>query len=269
MINQVELNTTESVETAESMQRQTEPEKLEVLYQDEYIIAVNKPSGLLVHRSLIDKRETRFAMQIVRDQIGQYVYPVHRLDKPTSGVLLMALSSDIARALSQQFENRQIQKTYFAIVRGHLNDSGVIDYPLVEQLDKMTDKKANQQQPAKEAITEYLCLLQSQINVEINRYPQSRFSLLKLLPKTGRKHQIRRHLAHLRHPIIYDVNYGDNKYNKYFKTLNDETRLALHACQLDLLHPVSQQKLTLIAKLDSSFKQLLAMTNLNFKEDIK
>lgn len=241
---------------------------LEILYQDEALVAINKPSGLLVHRSLIDKHETQFAMQMVRDQIGQYVYPVHRLDRPTSGVLLMALSSQVARLISQQFEARTLQKSYLAIVRGHLTGEGLIDYPLVEELDKIADKKANQNQLAKVAQTQYQCLAQSELNVEINRYPSSRFSLLKLLPKQGRKHQIRRHLAHLRHPIIYDVNYGDNKYNKYFKSLNENTRLALHAHKLELTHPISGQPLKLTAGLDESFKQLLQMTKLTFKEEI-
>lgn len=241
--------------------------KLEIIYQDEYLVAINKPSGLLVHRSLIDKHETQFAMQMVRDQIGQYVYPVHRLDRPTSGVLLMALSPEMARLISEQFAARSIQKSYLAIVRGHLTGTGLIDYPLVEQLDKIADKKANPNPPAKAAQTQYQCLAQSELNVEINRYPTSRFSLLKLLPKHGRKHQIRRHLAHLRHPIIYDVNYGDNKYNRYFKSLNENTRLALHAHQLELTHPMSGGKLKLTAALDQSFKQLLQMTKLTFNEE--
>ncbi len=246
---------------------QPQVEPLEILYQDDYMVAVNKPSGLLVHRSLIDKHETRFAMQMVRDQIGQYVYPVHRLDRPTSGVLLMALSSEIARDISIQFEQRQIDKTYLAIVRGHLSGEGLIDYPLTEQLDKISDKKANQNPLPKDAQTAYQCLMQAELDVEINRYPQSRFSLLKMNPKTGRKHQIRRHLAHLRHPIIYDVNYGDNKYNKYFKTLNDKTRLALHACKLELNHPLSGNRLSIKAGLDDSFNQLLAMTKLSVNEE--
>jgi len=102
---------------------------LQVLYQDEHFIVVNKPSGLLVHRSEVDRWETRFALQIVRDQIGQRVYPVHRLDKPTSGVLLFALHAEAARKIMEHFQNNKILKTYTAVVRGYADEQGYIDYP--------------------------------------------------------------------------------------------------------------------------------------------
>lgn len=105
---------------------------LEILYQDEWLVAVNKPSGWLVHRSWLDRDEKVVVMQTVRDQIGQHVFTAHRLDRPTSGVLLMGLSSEAGRLLSQQFEHHQIQKRYHAIVRGWLMDDAVLDYPLVE-----------------------------------------------------------------------------------------------------------------------------------------
>ncbi|MGO3399308.1 MAG: pseudouridine synthase, partial [Serratia proteamaculans] len=110
---------------------------IEVLYQDEHLVAVNKPSGWLVHRSWLDRHETRFVMQTVRDQIGQHVFTVHRLDRPTSGVLLMALSSEVARLLSQQLEQHQMQKTYHAVVRGYVLEGDTLDYPLTEELDKI------------------------------------------------------------------------------------------------------------------------------------
>ncbi|MGB3917296.1 MAG: pseudouridine synthase, partial [Thiothrix litoralis] len=128
---------------------------LEILYRDEYLVAINKPSGLLVHRSLIDRHETRFAIQLTRDQIGQKVYPVHRLDKPTSGVLLFALDSNTARLLNAQFIAGLVQKTYLAVVRGHTDASGIIDYPLKEELDKLSDAHADQDKLAQEAITHY------------------------------------------------------------------------------------------------------------------
>ncbi|MDQ6977257.1 MAG: pseudouridine synthase, partial [Ghiorsea sp.] len=103
-------------------------EPLDILYKDEHLVAVNKPSGLLVHRSMIDKYETRFALQMVRNQVGQHVYPVHRLDKPTSGVLLFALNSDIAKQVGEQFAAHTIEKTYLAVVRGFTDESGIIDY---------------------------------------------------------------------------------------------------------------------------------------------
>lgn len=116
---------------------------IEILYQDEHLVAVNKPSGWLVHRSWLDRHETRFMMQTVRDQLGQHVFTVHRLDRPTSGVLLMALSSEVARLLSQQFEQHQVQKTYHAVVRGYVQEGATLDYPLTTELDKIADKHAD------------------------------------------------------------------------------------------------------------------------------
>ncbi|AWB67643.1 tRNA pseudouridine(65) synthase TruC [Saccharobesus litoralis] len=242
--------------------------ELDVLYQDDYLIAVNKPSGLLVHRSLIDKHETEFALQTVRDQIGQYVYPVHRLDRPTSGVLIMALSSDIARKICLSIEQRLVKKQYLALCRGYIPEKGEIDYPLVEQLDKLADKDASKTPEAKSAFTAYERVASSEIPVEINRYPSSRFSLVRLYPREGRKHQIRRHLAHLRHPIIYDVNYGDNKYNRYFKNQNSEARLALHAERMIIPHPVTNANLDIRCKLDISYQQMLKTAHINFSEEV-
>ncbi|WP_016954963.1 tRNA pseudouridine(65) synthase TruC [Catenovulum agarivorans] len=235
---------------------------LEILYQDEHLVAVNKPSGLLVHRSLIDKHETQFAMQMVRDQIGQYVYPVHRLDRPTSGVLLMALSSETAKLVCAVIEARKMSKTYYAISRGHTPEQGIIDKALIEQPDKISDKKMQLNPPAKEAVTQFETLAKSTLDIEINRYPQSRFSLVKLMPIHGRKHQIRRHLAHLRHPILGDVNYGDNKYNRYLRDQLNQFRLALHAAKVEIPHPITGEMLTITAGFDQSFQQILQLTQL-------
>jgi len=112
----------------------------ELLYRDDCLVAINKPSGLLVHRSPIDRHETRFALQMVRDQIGQHVYPVHRLDKPTSGVLVFALSSELARQISTQFAAGSVSKHYLAVVRGHCPPQGSIDHPLQEKLDRIADR---------------------------------------------------------------------------------------------------------------------------------
>ena len=110
-------------------------EELPILFRDEHLVAVHKPSGLLVHRTVLDRHETRFAVQILRDQIGQYVHPVHRLDRGTSGVLLFALDRETSRILSAQFETQRIDKTYLAVVRGHPDESGIINHPLTRQFD--------------------------------------------------------------------------------------------------------------------------------------
>jgi len=230
---------------------------LEILYQDEYLVAVNKPSGLLVHRSWLDPHATEFALQKVRNQIGKFVYPVHRLDRPTSGVLLFALDKDSAKNISEQFIAHTTQKRYLAVVRGHLGD-GELDYPLKEKLDKIADKKAQLDKPAQEAFTEYQCLQQTELPIAVRPYDSSRYSLMALIPKTGRKHQLRRHMAHLRHPIIGDTSHGDGKHNAMFRDNFDCQRLLLHAAYLAVSHPISKQLIEIHAPLDDCFKEILA-----------
>ena len=235
------------------------PVSLTILYQDEHLVAVDKPSGLLVHRSVIDRHETRFAMQEVRNQLGRHVFPLHRLDKPTSGVLLFALSSDTARQASEIWST--VQKHYLAITRGHAPVSGHIDHALREELDKMTDRKAQQDKPAQEAQTDYSCLAQHELQVTIEKYPCSRFSLLLCRPNQGRKHQIRRHLKHINHPIIGDAKHGRGRYNRYFRDNMNCGRLLLHAVEIELIHPVNGQLLTISAPVTGELHNLLQQFN--------
>ncbi|WP_395344548.1 tRNA pseudouridine(65) synthase TruC [Ningiella sp. W23] len=233
---------------------------LHIVFQDEHIVVVHKPSGLLVHRSLIDKRETQFLVQQLRDQIGCYVYSVHRLDKPTSGLIVFALSSAVAKLLSFAFEQGEVSKCYHAIVRGYLHDAQVLDYPLVEDLDKMTDKlsKAN---PAKQAITSIKPVEHFELPFPVSRYKTSRFTWVELKPRTGRKHQLRRHMAHLRHPIIGDTTHGDGRQNRYAREHLSLNRLALVATSLSFKHPLSHEPLTLSTELDEDVKQALFILN--------
>ncbi|OED42072.1 pseudouridylate synthase [Endozoicomonas sp. (ex Bugula neritina AB1)] len=232
-------------------------EPLEIIYQDKYLVAVNKPSGLLVHRSMIDRHETRFALQLVRDQIGQRVYPLHRLDKPTSGVLLFALSPEVARDMGKQFEDSSIKKTYLAVVRGYAPESGVINHALKEELDKITDRKARRDKPPQEAITEFRRLATVELPVAIDRYPQSRYSLIEAIPKTGRKHQIRRHLKHIAHPIIGDAKHGKGNHNRYFAEHFGADRLLLACTSMEVVHSVSGRSLFLKACLDRRLTALM------------
>ncbi len=233
-----------------------DPEHLEILYQDAYLVAINKPSGLLVHKSPIDKHETQFALQLVRDQIGQYVYPVHRLDKPTSGVLLFALSSEIAKVMSEFFRSNDVQKEYIAVVRGYIDESGHIDYPLKQMLDTKEQKKLGIIKEAQEAETVYERLATVELPYAVSRYPVARYSLVKLLPKSGRKHQLRRHMKHIFHPIVGDTKHGRGEHNQLFREKFDCHRLLLHAQKVVFIHPVSKKKLVIIAPLDQGFKDL-------------
>jgi tRNA pseudouridine65 synthase len=236
---------------------------LEVLYQDEYLVAVNKPSGLLVHRSMIDKSETEFALQMVRDQIGQFVYPIHRLDKPTSGVLVFALSKEIAKAISEVFQSGQSQKEYIAVVRGYIQEQGIVDYPLKEQLDKMTDAKAQQDKKAQDAVTGFKRLSTVELPYAVGRYNGARYSLVKLFPKTGRKHQLRRHMKHIMHPIVGDTTHGRGEHNKLFREKLDAHRLLLHANALSFKHPVTGKLMRIEAKIDEVFQSLFQRFNWN------
>ena len=236
---------------------QDTPEELSILFQDKFIVAVHKPAGLLVHKSPIDKHETRFAMKILRDQIGQWVYPVHRLDKPTSGLLLFALHQDIASELSSAFENREIKKEYRAIVRGYAPNSGEIDHPLKEIAVFKHMQKQLQKKAPKEAKTNFERLQTFELPYSDGRFPSSRYSYIKLNPLTGRKHQIRRHLKHISHPIIGDVKYGKGEHNRLFKETLDSHRLLLAATKLAIRHPVTEEELTLECPLEENFETTL------------
>jgi len=232
-------------------------EPLEILYQDRWLVAVNKPAGLLVHRSMIDRHETRFAMQMLRNQIGQHVYPVHRLDKPTSGVLLFALDPETARLMSEKFADRTTDKTYLAVVRGFTAESERIDYPLKEELDRKSDVRADQEKTAQKAITAYDRLATVELPYPVGRYPTARYSLIRLKPETGRKHQIRRHMKHIFHPIVGDTTHGDGKHNELFRQQFDCHRLLLAAASLAFVHPVTAEETHIHAKPDSSFNSII------------
>jgi len=230
--------------------------ELEILYRDKYIIAVNKPSGLLVHKSMIDRHEKLYAMKILRDQIGQWVYPLHRLDKPTSGVLLFALSSEIAKEFSLLFKKHSFQKSYIAIVRGYTDEKGVIDHPLKEKLDKISDKQANKNKEAQEAITYYERLQTVELDFALGRYDTVRYSLVKLLPKTGRKHQLRRHMKHISHHILGDTKYGRGEHNKLMRKEFGVNRMFLHADSIEFKHPFICKEIKIDAPIDENFEKI-------------
>ncbi|QIW16438.1 tRNA pseudouridine(65) synthase TruC [Pasteurellaceae bacterium RH1A] len=229
--------------------------ELDILYRDEELIAINKPAGMLVHRSWLDKHETVFAMQTLRDQIGQHVFPIHRLDRPTSGVLLFALNSEMARLMSEQFEQHQVEKSYWAIVRGYLNGQGRIDYPLKVVRDKIADKFSGEKE-AQEAVTDFRSLKQVEMPYPAGKFNTARYSLVELYPQTGRKHQLRRHLKHLFHPIMGDTNYGDLHQNRALTQHTGCDRLMLHSRTLSFTHPRHLQKIEIFAPLDQQWLDL-------------
>ena len=243
--------------------RMTEEEEtlLPVLYQDERYIAIHKPSGLLVHRSPIDRSETRFAIQLLRDQIGQRVYPAHRIDRPTSGVLLFGLDPEAMTALSILFQERAVKKTYIAMTRGHTPESGTIDSPLHKFLD--TDGKIKSEE-TQESTTHYKRIASVEHPYPTERYATTRYSLVELHPLTGRRHQLRRHLSHIRHPIIGDVRHGCNKANKLARKNFDIHRLLLAATNICFEHPFTKEEIRIDCPLEESFQAALNKTNLHF-----
>lgn len=236
---------------------------LEVLYQDEWLVAVNKPAGMLVHRSFLDKHETEFVLQRLRDQLGQHVFPLHRLDRPTSGVLLFALSAETARQMSEQ--QHLWQKTYLAVVRGHLKGPLLLDYALKEQLDAIADKFARTDKAAQSAQSAIWPLEHVELPYAVGRYATARYSLLALQPLTGRKHQLRRHCEHLFHPIVGDTTHGDGKHNQLFRQQFNCNRLMLHAARLCFRHPVTNQDVEVFAALHD-FAAVLAQLGFRFDE---
>ena len=219
---------------------------LEIIYQDDELIAVNKPHGLLVHRSSIAADTSEFALQILRDQIGKTVYPAHRLDRKTGGVLLFSLNKEMDSLVQTAFSLNKIKKEYLAVLRGHTDPEGTIDYPL---------KKDNG--TLQEALTHYQTISLSEIDLPFGKFPTSRYSLVLAKPQTGRMHQIRRHFAHIFHPIIGDRPHGCNKQNKLWKETFQHDTMLLHAKSIEFQHPRTQEKIHIQANLQSEFTRAL------------
>ena len=257
-------------------------ETLPILFQDDAVVAVHKPSGLLVHRSMIDRHETRFALQIVRDQIGRHVYPVHRLDKGTSGVLLFALDAGTARQLRGGFDSGRVNKRYLAIVRGWMPERGTINHPLrrlddsyavvasksgvaqnILRVNASTEKSALD---AQLAVTHFRALAFAEIPIRVEpkqRFSTTRYSLVELNPITGRRHQLRRHLKHLSHPIIGDATYGKGIHNRFVAAQIGVSRLLLACLSMSIPHPAGG--ITLIeAPIAAEF--LVAMSGMGWSE---
>lgn len=228
---------------------------LTILYRDEHLVAIDKPAGLLVHRSDIDRHETRFAVQLLRDQIGRRVQPVHRLDKGTSGVLLFAFEPETTRHLGAQFETNEVQKTYLAVVRGWPPEAGRIHHPLSRQYDDygrtLIDAEA---QPAR---TDYRRLATVELPQAVDRYPTSRYALVALEPLTGRRHQLRRHLKHIAHPIVGDATHGKGRHNRFFQQQFGCHRLLLACVELRFRHPLSGEDMSIRAPIGDQFAAVL------------
>ncbi len=228
---------------------------LTILFRNPHWIAIDKPAGLLVHRSDIDRHETRFAVQMLRDQIGQVVQPVHRLDKGTSGVLVFALDDVANRILSRQFEMNTVEKTYLAVVRGWPRESGRIDHPLIRQPDDY-DRRGTAR-VEQQACTHFRRLECVELPFAVDRHATTRYALVELSPKTGRHHQLRRHMKHISHPIIGDATHGKGLHNRFFQQQFGCHRLLLACVELRLRDPITGEATSIRAVPDQEFMNIL------------
>ncbi len=222
---------------------------LEILYQDDDIVAVNKPANLAVHRSTFVGPDDAFLIDLLREQVEGRLHLAHRLDRATSGVLLVARSADVAARLGEQFMGRSVCKRYLAVVRGWPEpEEGTVDYPL---------PGSRETGPRKDARTDYRRLATVEVDIALGRYEKQRYALVAAEPQTGRFRQIRKHFAHIHHPIVGDSQHGRGDHNRLFKQHFGSHRLLLHADALSFSHPLSGQPLTLQASLDDTWNRML------------
>lgn len=239
---------------------------LPILYRDEMLVAVHKPAGLLVHRTFLDRHATQFAVQIVRNQIGRYVYPVHRIDRGTSGVLLFSTDKEVCKAIGLQFTNHEIKKSYLAVVRGYIDSFGTIDHPLSREFDNYEANTHDKMLEPQPAVSHYQMLDRVEIPYSVDRYPTSRYSLVKLTPVTGRKHQLRRHLKHISHPIIGDATYGKGRHNRLFSSVFSSNRLLLASTVIEFTHPCTGELVKISCPLSDDFCAVIKALGWNIPE---
>ncbi len=215
------------------------PGPLPVLYQDEALIVVNKPSGLSAHRGLANEGGD-YVLTRVRDMLQQQVYLVHRLDRATSGVICLVRAPHWVEAMQRAFQDERVDKRYLALTRGKIPAAITVDYAIPRSQERALER------------------VQARTDFRSLGVFEDRYALVEAHPFTGRYHQVRRHLSHLRCPIIGDTNYGDRKENKLFRERFGLLRLVLHAWRLDFPHPVSGERIAIRAPLAQDLARPLA-----------
>lgn len=223
---------------------------MRVIFQDDYLIAIHKPNNQLVHHSaMANNQSTELSLvQVIAAQLGTHYYPVHRLDRKTSGIILFAKKKEYVKILQDLFVTQQIKKTYYGLVRGYSSESGTIDSPV----------KGRDANVHKDALTEYKRLETFEIPVAIGPYEKSRYSLVELSPKTGRLHQLRIHMNKISHPLIGDPKYGDRFHNRMFQDHFFCNTLFLHAKTLAFTHPFTHKKLVLHDDFPAQWKKVIS-----------
>lgn len=233
---------------------EAEKKPIEVLYRDDYIAVVNKPAGLMAHSSALARGEDDFLHDRLREQFGCKIYLIHRLDRATSGCLLIAFDNPSASTLGKQFMTRDVEKNYLAICRGWPDEAFTVDHDLDGGPGKPEKKTA---------ITEFKRLATAEIEVASAHHESSRYALMQCTPYTGRFRQIRRHLKHLSHHLIGDTSHGDGRHNRNFRMLGVH-RMLLHAHRLVCNHPATGERLSVSAGLDGEFVKALQLLKMEW-----
>ncbi|MGZ3768114.1 MAG: pseudouridine synthase [Bdellovibrio sp.] len=230
-------------------------EKLKILFQDEHFFAIDKPSGFFVHPPELSPYpvpKEKICIHVLKKIMGQDVFPVHRLDAPTSGVILFTTSSRATRELSRLFMERKLRKTYHAVVRGWLDDHGSIQLPL----------EAGKEKNLVEAVTIFKTVKQIEVAFPVGKkYPTARYSLLEINPVTGRWHQIRRHFDRIAHPLLGDIEHGDSHHNRFFRDNLNIRGLCLKASAIELEHPWTGEQLKIESPLCEKWERIYSLFN--------
>ncbi|MBP8792514.1 MAG: pseudouridine synthase [Lutibacter sp.] len=228
--------------------------KIEILFEDETIIIVHKPNNVLIHNSYYARNiKEPTLLDLLFEQLNYLCYPVHRLDRKTSGVLVLAKQKENVSKFQELFNSNEIQKTYLGIVRGFVSDSKLINSP-VKNADTNVYKDA-----------ETLCepLQTIELEIPVQPYDKSRYSLVKLTPYTGRMHQLRIHMNKISHPIVGDYKYGDRFHNRMFETNFNCYNMFLHAYELKFKHPITANNITVTTSLPNDW--LFIFNKFNWK----
>ena len=221
---------------------------IHIVFDDAAVLAVNKPAGLLVHRSSIAADESDFLLDRLQAQVGGPLFLAHRLDRATSGIVLLAKSRAVAGELGRQFMQRGIVKRYLAVVRGWPDAEGTIDHALPD---------VRERSPRKPALTRWRTLATATVPIALGRYPEQRYALVEALPDTGRYRQIRKHLHHVSHHIVGDTSHGRGDHNRLWRSHFGVHRLLLHAWRLELAHPLDGAPMRLEAAPDAVWRGVL------------
>jgi len=234
------------------MEEKRKMDEVRLLYRDEWFAAFHKPAGMLVHRSSLDTRETRFALQEARNLVGCRLYLLHRLDRPTSGILLFAAEKEAARKGAELFRNETVNKVYLAVARGWVPEEGIIDHPLADDLGGLRNS-GGRTGTVREARTAFRRLACAELPFAVSNHPTTRYSLAEIRPQSGRRRQIRRHFKHIFHPIVGDTTYGEGRHNRFFRERFGCARLMLAAVKLSFHHPFTGERAEIFCPPEESF----------------